>query len=208
MLRSSRVAPVGDRMPYPRQNVTDLLNAWGAGDQGAFDELVTVVYAELRRQASRYLRHESPGHTLQTTDLIHEAYLRLVDQKNPHWQNRAQFFGIASQLMRRILVDHARARHRAKRGGQNIRISLDEEVASGGSNEVELIDIDEALSRLAEIDIQQAKIVELRFFAGLNVEETAQVLGISPRTVKRIWRFAKAWLRRELQDHDRDRLYE
>ncbi len=195
-------------MPYPRQNVTDLLNAWGAGDQGAFDELVTVVYAELRRQASRYLRHESPGHTLQTTDLIHEAYLRLVDQKNPHWQNRAQFFGIASQLMRRILVDHARARHRAKRGGQNIRISLDEEVASGGSNEVELIDIDEALSRLAEIDIQQAKIVELRFFAGLNVEETAQVLGISPRTVKRIWRFAKAWLRRELQDHDRDRLYE
>ncbi len=195
-------------MPYPRQNVTDLLNAWGAGDKGAFDEVVTVVYAELRRQASRYLRHESPGHTLQTTDLIHEAYLRLVDQKNPHWQNRAQFFGIAAQLMRRILVDHARARHRAKRGGQNIRVSLDEEVASAGSNEVELIDMDEALSRLAEIDIQQAKIVELRFFAGLNVEETAQVLGISPRTVKRSWRFAKAWLRRELHDHDRDRVYE
>ena len=169
---------------------------------------MTVVYDELRRQASRYLRHESPGHTLQTTDLIHEAYLRLVDQKNPHWQNRAQFFGIAAQLMRRILVDHARGRHRAKRGGGNIRISLDEEVAGSTNNEVELIDIDEALNRLAEIDIQQSKIVELRFFAGLNVEETAQVLGISPRTVKRSWRFAKAWLRRELQDHDRDRLSE
>jgi RNA polymerase sigma-70 factor, ECF subfamily len=193
-------------MPYPKQNVTDLLNAWGAGDKGAFDELVTVVYEELRRQASRYLRHESPGHTLHTTDLIHEAYLRLVDQKNPHWQNRAQFFGIAAQVMRRILVDHARARHRAKRGGRNIRISLDEEVAGGTSNDVELIDIDEALNRLAEIDVQQSKIVELRFFGGLNVEETSQVLGISPRTVKRSWRFAKAWLRRELQDHDRERL--
>jgi RNA polymerase sigma factor (TIGR02999 family) len=195
-------------MAYPKQNVTDLLNAWGAGDKGAFDELVTVVYDELRRQASRYLRHESPGHTLQTTDLIHEAYLRLVDQKNPHWQNRAQFFGIAAQLMRRILVDHARARHRAKRGGRNIRISLDEEIESGGSNDVELINIDEALNRLAETDIQQSKIVELRFFGGLNVEETSQVLGVSPRTVKRRWRFAKAWLRRELQGHDRDRLSE
>src|SRR5512138_1664377 len=149
-------------MPYPKQNVTDLLNAWGAGDARAFEELVTVVYDELRRQASRYLQHESPGHTLQTTDLIHEAYLRLVDQKNPHWQNRAQFFGIAAQLMRRILVDHARARHRAKRGGGNIRISLHEEVAGSTNNEVELIDIDEALNRLAEIDIQQSKIVELR----------------------------------------------
>ncbi|HJY28469.1 MAG TPA: sigma-70 family RNA polymerase sigma factor [Pyrinomonadaceae bacterium] len=195
-------------MPYPKQNVTDLLNAWGAGDKGAFDELVTVVYAELRRQASRYLRRENPGHTLQTTDLIHEAYLRLVDQKTSHWQNRAQFFGIAAQLMRRILVDHARARHRAKRGGQNIRISLDEEVADGRVKDVELIDIDEALNRLAEIDIQQSKIVELRFFSGLNVEETAQILGISPRTVKRSWRFAKAWLRRELHDHDRNHLSE
>jgi len=195
-------------MPYPKQNVTDLLNAWGAGDKGAFDELVTVVYEELRRQASRYLRHEGPGHTLHTTDLIHEAYLRLIDQKNPHWQNRAQFFGIAARLMRRILVDHARARHRAKRGGRNIRISLNEEVVVGRSNDAELIDIDEALNRLAEIDIQQSKIVELRFFSGLNVEETAQVLGVSPRTVKRCWRFAKAWLRRELQDHNRDRLSE
>lgn len=190
-------------MAYPKQNVTDQLNAWGAGDKAAFDELVTVVYDELRRQASRYLRHESPGHSLQTTDLIHEAYLRLVDQKNPHWQNRAQFFGIAAQLMRRILVDHARARHRAKRGGGNIRISLDEEIAAGRSNDVEIINIDEALNRLAEIDIQQSKIVELRFFSGLNVDETAQVLGISPRTVKRSWRFAKAWLRRELQAQDR-----
>ena len=193
-------------MVNPKQNVTDLLNAWGAGDKGAFDELVGLVYVELRRQASRYLRHESPGHTLQTTDLIHEAYLRLVDQKNPHWQNRAQFFGVAAQLMRRILVDHARTRHRAKRGGGNIRVSLDEEVAGARSNDVDLIDIDDSLNRLAEIDIQQSKIVELRFFSGLNVEETAMVLGISPRTVKRSWRFAKAWLRRDLQDHVRDRL--
>lgn len=195
-------------MTCPKQNVTDLLNAWGAGDKGAFDELVTVVYDELRRQAARYLRHENPGHTLQTTDLIHEAYLRLVDQKNPHWQNRAHFFGIAAQLMRRILVDHARARHRAKRGGGNIRISLDEEVAGGKSRDLELIEIDEALNRLAEIDLQQSKIVELRFFSGLNVDETAQVLGISPRTVKRSWRFAKAWLRRELEGHDHDHLSE
>ena len=195
-------------MPYPKKNVTDLLNAWGAGDKGAFDELVSLVYDELRRQASRYLRHESPGHTLETSDLIHEAYLRLVDQKNPHWQNRAQFFGISAQLMRRILVDHARARHRAKRGGQNIRISLDEEVAACTSGDVELIDIDEALNRLAQIDAQQSKIVELRFFGGLSVEETAEVLGISPRTVKRTWRFAKAWLHRELQDHAGDGLTE
>ena len=195
-------------MPHAEQNVTDLLKAWGAGDKGAFDKVVALVYDELRRQASRYVHRESPGQTLATTDLIHEAYLRLVDQKNPQWQSRAQFFGIAAQLMRRILVDHARARHRAKRGGGNIRISLDEAILGARSNEVELIDVDDALNRLAEIDIQQSKIVELRFFSGLNVEETAQVLGISPRTVKRNWRFAKAWLRRELRDHSRDGLSE
>jgi len=195
-------------MPHAEQNVTDLLKAWGAGDKEAFDKVVALVYDELRRQASRYVHRESPGQTLATTDLIHEAYLRLVDQKNPQWQSRAQFFGIAAQLMRRILVDHARARHRAKRGGGNIRISLDEAILGARSNEVELIDVDDALNRLAEIDIQQSKIVELRFFSGLNVEETAQVLGISPRTVKRNWRFAKAWLRRELRDHSRDGLSE
>jgi RNA polymerase sigma factor (TIGR02999 family) len=152
----------------------------------------------LRQQASRYLRRERPGQTLQTTDLIHEAYIRLVDQKNEHWQNRAQFFGIAAQLMRRILVDHARARHSAKRGGGDLRISLNEEMAIAESRDVSLIVLDEALNRMAEVYVQESKVVELRFFAGLGVEETAEALGVSPRTVKRAWRFAKAWLRREI----------
>lgn len=190
-------------MPQSSQNVTTLLNAWGGGDKAAFDRLVPVVYEELRRQASRYLRREGPGQTLQTTDLIHEAYIRLVDQKNEHWQNRAQFFGIAAQLMRRILVDRARARHRAKRGGADLRISLDEGMAIANSPDVDLMVLDEALNRLAEIDIQHSKIVELRFFAGLNVEETASALAVSPRTVKRGWRFAKAWLRREITEDGR-----
>jgi RNA polymerase sigma factor (TIGR02999 family) len=185
-------------MPRSSQSVTDLLNAWRGGDRAAFDRLVPVVYEELRRQASRYLRRERPGQTLQTTDLIHEAYIRLIDQKNARWQNRAQFFGIAAQLMRRILVDHARARHRAKRGGGDIRVSLNEGMAIAKSRDVNLIVLDEALNRLAEIDLERSKVVELRFFAGLSVEETAEALGVSPRTVKRSWRFAKAWLRREI----------
>lgn len=185
-------------MPQSSQDVTDLLNAWGGRDKAAFDRLVPVVYEELRQQASRYLRRERPGQTLQTTDLIHEAYIRLVDQKNEHWQNRAQFFGVAAQLMRRVLVDHARARHRAKRGGGDLRISLNEEMAIAGSRDVNLIVLDEALNRLAKAYVQESRIVELRFFAGLGVEETAEALGVSPRTVKRSWRFAKAWLRREI----------
>jgi len=185
-------------MPQSSQDITDFLNAWGGRDKEAFDRLVPVIYEELRQQASRYLRRERPGQTLQTTDLIHEAYIRLVDQKNEHWQNRAQFFSIAAQLMRRILVDHARARHRAKRGGGDLRISLNEEMAIAGSRDVNLIVLDEALNRLAEAYVQESRIVELRFFAGLGVEETAEALGVSPRTVKRSWRFAKAWLRREI----------
>jgi RNA polymerase sigma factor (TIGR02999 family) len=185
-------------MPQSSQDVTDLLNAWGGRDKAAFDRLVPVIYEELRQQASRYLRRERPGQTLQTTDLIHEAYIRLVDQKNEHWQNRAQFFGVAAQLMRRVLVDHARARHRAKRGGGDLRISLNEEMAIAGSRDVNLIVLDEALNRLAKAYVQESRIVELRFFAGLGVEETAEALGVSPRTVKRSWRFAKAWLRREI----------
>lgn len=185
-------------MPQSSQDVTDLLNAWGGRDKAAFDRLVPVIYEELRQQASRYLRRERPGQTLQTTDLIHEAYIRLIDQKNEHWQNRAQFFGIAAQLMRRVLVDRARARHRAKRGGGDLRISLNEEMAIAGSRDVNLIVLDEALNRLAEAYVQESRIVELRFFAGLGVKETAEALGVSPRTVKRGWRFAKAWLRREI----------
>lgn len=179
-------------------NITQLLVAWNDGDRAALDQLIPIVYAELRRQASRYLRQERPGHTLQTTALINEAYLRLVDQKSVQWQNRAQFFGIAAQLMRRILVDHARTKHRAKRGGSAIRVSLSEATAVTKDANQDLIEIDEALTRLAEIDEQQSKIVELRFFSGLNVEETAAALNISPATVKRDWSVAKAWLHREI----------
>jgi RNA polymerase sigma-70 factor (ECF subfamily) len=157
-----------------------------------------IVYEELRRQAARYLRREQEGHTLQTTALIHEAYVRLVDQRNVQWQNRAHFFGIAAQLMRRILVDHARAKKRVKRGGSDVRVSLaDADVAVKGQ-ELDVVAVDEALQRLAALDEQQSRVVELRFFSGLTVEETAEVMGISKATVKRDWAMAKAWLHREL----------
>lgn len=180
------------------QNVTDLLHDWSRGDRGALDSLMPAIYDELRRQAARYLRQERPGHTLQTTALIHEAYLRLVDQKNVQWQNRTHFFAIAAQLMRRILVDHARQRQAAKRGGDALRVTLNESMALSEEPDVNLVALDEALNRLAEIDPQQARVVELRFFSGLSIEETAEALGISPRTVKRDWNVAKAWLRREI----------
>jgi RNA polymerase sigma-70 factor, ECF subfamily len=180
------------------RNITQLLAAWSAGDKAALDALIPIVYDELRRQASRYLRRERPGHTLQTTALINEAYLRLVDQKSMRWQNRAQFFGIAAQLMRRILVDHARAKHRAKRGGSDVRVSLTDATSITKDPDLDLVELDEALTRLAEIDPQQSKIVELRFFSGLNVEETAAALNISAATVKRDWSIAKAWLHREI----------
>ncbi|MCA1617141.1 MAG: sigma-70 family RNA polymerase sigma factor [Acidobacteria bacterium] len=180
------------------QNVTALLHEWGRGDRGALDRLMPVIYEELRHQAARYLRQERPGHTLQTTALIHEAYLRLVDQKNVQWQNRAHFFAIAAQLMRRILVDHARQRQAAKRGGAALRLTLDEAMALSEEPDVNLVVLDEALNRLAVIDPQQSRVVELRFFSGLSVEETAEALRISPRTVKRDWNVAKAWLRREI----------
>ncbi len=179
-------------------NVTELLVGWGKGDKAALDQLLPIVYDELRRQAARYLRRERVGHTLQTTALIHEAYLRLVDQKNVQWQNRAQFFGIAAQLMRRILVDHARTKKRAKRGGSDIRVSLADAEASVKAQELDVVALSEALDRLQQIDEQQSKIVELRFFSGLTVEETAAVLDISPATVKRDWSMAKAWLHREI----------
>jgi RNA polymerase sigma-70 factor, ECF subfamily len=189
-------------MPRPPQNVTQLLIAWDSGDKEALDQLIPIVYDELRRQASRYLRRERAGHTLQTTALIHEAYLRLVDQRNVHWQNRAQFFGIAAQLMRRILVDHARTKHRAKRGGSGVRVSLTDATSITKDPDLDLVELDEALNRLAAIDEQQGKIVELRFFSGLNVEETAAALGISPATVKRDWSVAKAWLHREISRNE------
>jgi|SRR6478672_5728774 len=185
-------------MPQTAENVTQLLIGWSKGDKEALDQLLPIVYDELRRQAARYLRRERVGHTLQTTALIHEAYLRLVDQKSVQWQNRAQFFGIAAQLMRRILVDHARTRKRVKRGGSDIRVSLNDANLKSQSQDLDVVALDEALERLAQIDAQQGRIVELRFFSGLTVEETAEVLAISPATVKRDWSMAKAWLHREL----------
>lgn len=185
-------------MAQAPQNVTQLLDEGSKGNKEALDQLLPIVYDELRRQAARYLRQELPGHTLQTTALIHEAYIRLIDQRNVQWQNRAQFFGIAAQLMRRILVDHARTKKRVKRGGSNLRVSLNEALAVTKGSEVDLIALDEALDKLAEIDPQQSRVVELRFFSGLSVAETAEVLDISPATVKRDWSVAKAWLYREI----------
>ena len=179
-------------------NITELLVGYGRGDKEALDQLMPIVYDELRRQAARYLRRERAGHTLQTTALIHEAYVRLVDQRNVQWQNRAHFFGIAAQLMRRILVDHARTKKRAKRGGSGVRVSMSEVNAAVKGQDLDVVALDEALDRLEKIDAQQSRVVELRFFSGLTVEETAEVMGISPATVKRDWSMAKAWLHREL----------
>src|SRR4026207_87658 len=179
-------------------NITELLVGYGRGDKESLDKLMPVVYDELRRQAARYLRRERPGHTLQTTALIHEAYVRLVDQRNVQWQNRAHFFGIAAQMMRRILVDHARTKKRAKRGGSDVKVSLADATMAVKGQDLDVVALDEALSRLAKIDEQQSRVVELRFFSGLTVEETAAVMEISPATVKRDWSMAKAWLHREL----------
>ena len=179
-------------------NITELLVGYGRGDKDALDQLMPIVYDELRRQAARYLRREQAGNTLQTTALIHEAYVRLVDQRNVQWQNRAHFFGIAAQMMRRILVDHARAKKRAKRGGSDVRVSLGDATVAVKGQDLDVVALDEALERLAQIDEQQSRVVELRFFSGLTVEETAEVLHISTATVKRDWNMAKAWLHREL----------
>ena len=177
-----------------QQDVTRLLVRLTDGDRGVLDELLPVVYGELRKLASSYLRRERVGHTLQPTALVHEAYMRLVDQTQVQWQNRAHFFGVAAQMMRRILVDHARAHEAEKRGGEFQKLSLDENIDVSGERDVNLVALDDALNLLAEIDPQKSKIVELRFFGGLSVEETAEVLGVSAPTVKRQWRMAKAWL--------------
>jgi RNA polymerase sigma factor (TIGR02999 family) len=182
-----------------RGRVTHLLQQWSAGDRTALDELFPVVYQELKRIAARQLRREAPGHTLQTTGLVHEAYLRLVDQRDARWQNRAQFFGVAAQAMRRVLIDHARGKKAAKRGGDPLRVTLTDAESPADEPEAELLALDEALTRLETLDPQQARIVELRYFTGLTIEETAEVLAISPATIKREWAVARAWLRRELK---------
>ena len=180
------------------QNVTEMLRDWRNGDQEALEQLIPVVYDELHRQAARYLRREHPGHILQTTALIHEAYLRLINQQNIEWQNRAHFYAIAARLMRQILVDHARRRQATKRGGSDIKVPLEEAMVISPGENVDLVALDEALTRLAAIDPQQSRIVELRYFSGLSVEETAEVLGVSSRTVNRDWNVAKAWLRQQI----------
>jgi RNA polymerase sigma factor (TIGR02999 family) len=182
-----------------RREITQLLRAWTNGDAKALDQLVPLVYDELRRQASRYMVRENVGHTLQTTALVHEAYLRLADQRDVHWESRSQFFGIAAQLMRRVLVDHARTRDAAKRGGDAIRVTLDGSLDSAGEPDADVIELDDALTRLAMFDARQAHVVELRYFAGLRIEEVAEVLGLSRATVDRDWAMARAWLRRELR---------
>jgi RNA polymerase sigma factor (TIGR02999 family) len=185
-------------MQESAQNITQLLKDWGEGNQGVLDELMPMVYDELRRQAARHLRKERPNHTLQTTALIHEAYLKLIGQE-VNWQNRSHFFAIASQAMRRILVDHARTRHREKRGGIVENLPLEEALAAGTEEKrLDLVELDEALTRLAKLDERQAKIVELRYFSGLSIDETAEVLGVSNSTVRADWTMAKAWLKNEI----------
>ena len=178
--------------------VTELLIAWGDGDQAARDQLMPVVYEELHRLARRYMRRESPGHTLQTSALVNEAFLRLVDQRNVHWQSRAHFFAIAAQMMRRILVDYARNRGSGKRGGGEPALSLDESLIVSEERSAEVVAVHEALEQLAKFDARKSQIVELRFFGGLSIDETAEVLGVSPGTIMADWTVAKAWLRREI----------
>jgi RNA polymerase sigma factor (TIGR02999 family) len=179
-------------------DVTELLLDWSNGNQAALDKLMPLVYQELHRLAHQYMARERPEHTLQTSALLNEAYLRLVDQNNVRWQNRAQFFGIAAKLMRQILVDHAKQRHRAKRGGDARHVPLDEAVIVSPERAAEMMALDEALKNLATIDHRKSQILELRFFGGLSIEETAEVLGVSPGTVMRDWTLAKAWLRIEM----------
>jgi len=179
--------------------VTELLASLREGNEHAASKLVPLVYDELRRLARHYMRREQAEHTLQTTALVHEAYLRLVDQRQTKWQSRAHFFAIAAQSMRRILVDHARACRSDKRGGDHERLPLDEALVFSPVKSAELIALDDALNLLAELSPRQSRIIELRFFAGLTVEETADVLGVAPKTVKRDWRVARAWLHREVR---------
>ena len=178
--------------------MTQLLAAWSEGDRSALDKLAPLVYAELHHLARRYMRRERPDHTLQTTALLNEAYVRLIDQKDVRWQNRAHFFAIAAQMMRRILIDHARKRASAKGGGAG-KLSLEEVAVLSDERAAELVALEEALESLSEIDERKSKIVEMRFFGGLSVEEIANVIGVSPDTVTRDWRRAKAWLHREIQ---------
>jgi RNA polymerase sigma-70 factor, ECF subfamily len=185
-------------------DVTELLIAWGRGDQAAFGVLIPLVYAELRRLAHTHLRREQEGHTLETTALVHEAYLRLVDQTRTELQSRAHFFAIASRQMRRILVDHYRSHHYAKRGGRAAHLNLEETCVAAAEKAREVIALDDALTELATLDERKCRVVELRFFAGLSIEDTAVALGVSQGTVMRDWTLARAWLQRAIISSDAD----
>jgi RNA polymerase sigma factor (TIGR02999 family) len=191
-------------MTSSQSEVTQLLLEWGNGDRAALDLLVPVVYQELRRLANYYMSRERPGHTLQTSALVNEAYMRLVDYRDMRWQNRAHFFAVAAQAMRRILVDHARKRHFAKRGGSAVKVSFDETAIVSREQDANLVALDDALTSLEELDPRKSRIVELRYIGGLNIEETAEVLDISPATVQREWRAAKAWLYRAIKEGTAD----
>ena len=179
-------------------DITQLLVDSSAGDRAAMDQLMPLVYEELRHLAKSHLQRERPGHTLQSTALVHEAYLRLIDQKQVHWKNRAHFFALASQMIRRILVDHARAHKAGKRGAGVQNLSLDEALGVPGTPDVDVLALDDALTGLAKLDPQQSRIVELRFLAGQSIDETAEIIGLSPATVNREWSAARAWLFREI----------
>ena len=182
----------------PDQSVTELLLKWGSGDKAALDELIPLVYDELRKLAASHLRRKPGAHTLQATALVHEAYVRLADQSSISMQHRAQFFGLAAKVMRDILVDHARKRLAAKRGGDQLRLSLSQAERFGHKPEVELLALDDALNQLASTNPQHSRVIELRFFGGLTIDETADVMNLSHATTERYWSFARAWLRREL----------
>jgi RNA polymerase sigma factor (TIGR02999 family) len=186
--------------PFSQQRVTELLTRWSDGDDAALAELTPLVYEELRRLAHRQMSAERPDHTLQTTALVNEAYVRMADQRNPRWQNRAHFFAVAARAMRRILVSYARSQRSQKRGGGALKVDLDEAALVSPEESKEIVDLHEALERLATLDSRKAQVVELKYFGGLNYDEMAEVLKISPVTVRRDWRFAKAWLYAELQN--------
>jgi RNA polymerase sigma-70 factor, ECF subfamily len=190
-----------DQEPETTPPITEFLRKWQEGDLGARDQLMQYVYNDLRRRASAYLRHERRGHSLQTTGLVHEAFIRLADKQEIEWADRNHFFAVAAQAMRRILVDHARGRTRDKRGGPNEDLPLEEAryVAAGVRGRVDLLALDEALNDLAAFDERQARVVELKYFGGMTLDETAEVLGVSRVTVRRDWQIARAWLRRQLQ---------
>jgi RNA polymerase sigma-70 factor (ECF subfamily) len=189
-----------------KPDVTQLLKAWGDGDDAALAQLTPLVYNELHRMARRCMAREHPGHTLQTSALVNEAYLRLVDVQQVSWQNRAHFFAISARMMRRILTDFARSRHYLKRGGEVRHVPFDEALVVSHQPDIDIVAIDEALGRLALLDARKCQVVELRFFGGLSVEETAEVMKISPETVMRDWKFAKVWLRRALSKKGDDEL--